>query len=466
MRFTRVNLTVWIAVAVAVVAVTGATVAARLGVLNQSGKLADSKDAKDLPAPSAVFERMGLDSVYVPSALAERIGLTTATAAAADHPIRLPGFHGVLALDNECMSRVHSRFEGEVVEIGQWTAEDGTTRPLRVGDRVEAGDLLAVVWSTHLGEKKSQLIDAIAKLRSEEELRDRLKKLASEGASSGRTYRDAEKAVHSRLVEVANAERTLRTWRLNDEDIAKIRTEAECLVESQVPGTDLNDWARVEVRASMGGVVLEKNIVLGAIVDTTTDLFKIGDTSHLVVWAHVYEEDLPLLESLPRPIPWSVSVPSRAGSEFSGTLDRIGAVIDQSQHTGLVTGRVENTTGDLKVGQFVMVSIDMPPREDELELPVTAVVEDGRGSVVFLQESSQTNLFRRTAVNVMRRSHDSIYVKIEEHGIQPGTQIVTSGAMMVQNAMNQLAVPQDRHETATTEQSHASAMMADHSQMH
>ena len=464
MKFTRVKLTVWVAVAVAVA--TGAALAVRWEVLNQSGKHADSTDTKVRPAPLAVFERLGLDSVHVPSSLAKRIGLFTATAAVANHPIRLPGFHGVLALDNECMSRVHCRFEGEVVEIGQCTAEDGSTRPLRVGDRIEAGALLAVVWSTHLGEKKSELIDAIAKLQSEEELRDRLKKLASEGASSGRTYRDADKAVHSRMVEVANAERTLRTWRLTDEDSVKIRSEAEFLLESQGPGTDLKDWARFEVRASMGGVILEKNIVLGAIVDTTTDLFKIGDTSHLVVWANVYEEDLPLLESLPRPIPWIVSVPSRAGSEFSGALDRIGAVIDQSQHTGLVTGRVENATGDLKVGQFVMVSIEMPPRKDELELPVTAVVEDGRRSVVFVQGSAQTNQFHRTSVKVIRRTQDSIYVKVEENGLRPGAQIVTSGAMMVQNAMNQLPVPLDRQESAMTQQSHASALIADHGQLH
>ena len=159
-------------------------------------------------------------------------------------------------------------------------------------------------------------------------------------------------------------------------------------------------------------------------------------------------------------------MPSRAGSEFSGALDRIGAVIDQSQHTGLVTGRVENATGDLKVGQFVMVSIEMPPRKDELELPVTAVVEDGRRSVVFVQGSAQTNQFHRTSVKVIRRTQDSIYVKVEENGLRPGAQIVTSGAMMVQNAMNQLPVPLDRQESAMTQQSHASALIADHGQLH
>jgi cobalt-zinc-cadmium efflux system membrane fusion protein len=461
MRFNRVKFAVWLTMGAIVL--TGGGFAARVAMSHspEDYSHASQTHVSELNSPSmAKMERLGSDSVRVPTAVAKKIGLRTATASVADRPIRLPAFHGVLALDNDCLSRVHSRFDGEVVEIGQFTLEDGSSRPLRVGDRVEAGTLLAVVWSTQLGEKKSELIDAVAKLRSEEELRDRLKKLASEGASSGRNYRDAEKAVHSRLVEVANAERTLRTWRLSDEDIAKIRSEAERLVDSQEPGTDFKDWARVEVRAPMSGVLLEKNIALGGIVDTTTDLFKIGETSHLVVWAHVYEEDLPLLESLPRPISWTVSVPSRVGSEFPGLLDRIGAVIDQAQHTALVTGRVENPSGDLKLGQFVMVTIELPPRKDELEVPVTAVIEDGRDSFIFVQDTLQENQFLRKSVNVVRRSRDTIYVRVEEHGVRPGETILTAGAMMVQNAMNHLAVP-DSNLAAASHPASSAHMMSE-----
>ena len=72
------------------------------------------------------------------------------------------------------------------------------------------------------------------------------------------------------------------------------------------------------------------------------DLFKIGDLSHLVVWAHLYEEDLPLVQALPRPIRWTVTLPARPRVVFHGISRPSLARSDPNQHTALVTGRVEN----------------------------------------------------------------------------------------------------------------------------
>jgi cobalt-zinc-cadmium efflux system membrane fusion protein len=187
-------------------------------------------------------------------------------------------------------------------------------------------------------------------------------------------------------------------------------------------------------------MILEKNIALGDIVDTDTNLFMIGDLSYLSVWAHVYEEDLPLLEALPRPIHWTVTMPSRPGDSFSGTLEKIGAVIDPAQHTALVTGHVENISANLKVGQFVSVTILLPPPKDELEVPATAVVEDSSDSIVFVQPVAGEYRFVRKTVSVVRRFRDTVYLKVTAAGVQPGQQIVTSGALLLQNSMNQLPV--------------------------
>lgn len=390
-------------------------------------------------------QRPSLNELILPVAVVEKMGLKTVTAAAATHGISLPSFQGVLALDNDRLSRVHARFGGEVVEIGKST--DGSDPTLRVGERVERGDLLAVVWSTELGKKKSELVDSLTKLRAEEQLRDRLKKLFETGAVAGRSYRDAEKDVQIRLVEIASLERTLQTWRVSDVDLAGIRSEATRLAnadevaEAAMPAAEVRDWARVEVRAPMSGIILEKNVVVGDIVGTDTALFKIGNLSHLAVWAHVYEDDLPLLESLPQPIQWTVHLPSRPGTAFTGTLEKVSAVIDPTQHTALVTGRVENKFGDLRIGQFVTVTLELPPSQHELELPATAIVEDGRQSFVFVQPIHGEPRFSRRPIHVIRRSQNGIYIESAEKGVQQGDLVVTSGALMLQNAMDQIPVP-------------------------
>jgi cobalt-zinc-cadmium efflux system membrane fusion protein len=54
-----------------------------------------------------------------------------------------------------------------------------------------------------------------------------------------------------------------------------------------------------DVVAPLDGVIIERNVALGELVDTTSDLFKVADLSRLGVLAHAYEEDLPTLDACP-----------------------------------------------------------------------------------------------------------------------------------------------------------------------
>ena len=103
-----------------------------------------------------------------------------------------------------------------------------------------------------------------------------------------------------------------------------------------------------------------------------------------------------------------------------------------------MTGRVDNRSGQLKIGQFVGATVQLPPPGNELELPAAAVVEDGRESVVFIQPDPKKSEFIRRSVSVIRRLRENVYIKNVETGVHPGDRVVTSGALMLQNAMSQL----------------------------
>src|SRR5262249_22075007 len=117
-------------------------------------------------------------------------------------------------------------------------------------------------------------------------------------------------------------ERTLRSWRLTEEEIQAIRAEAAQLHQNALDGekkpsgsstkpssskrvedsADIKadkSWAETEIRAPMDGVILEKNFNIGDIVDPSQDLFKIADLSRMEVLANIYEEDLPAIRALP-----------------------------------------------------------------------------------------------------------------------------------------------------------------------
>src|SRR5262245_10928218 len=328
-------------------------------------------------APSQTAEsgdkprRVGRDTLEVSVDLVRRLGVMTMPAVA-PRARPLPPLPGVLAVDNNRFARVHARFGGEVMELGTIEDPPGLTagrRPVRYGDEVRHGQLLAVVWSKDLGEKKSELVDALSNQRAAENTLRSLDGAAREGGVPAQSLREAERNVEAARVAVEKAERTLRSWRLTEEEIAAVRAEAESLRKPGASRAQPADWARVEIRAPLDGVILEKNVAAGDIVDTATDLFKVGDLSRLAVWVHVYEEDLPTLLALPRPVRWTISLPSRPGQTFPGTLEQVGSVIDPNQHTALVTGTVANPGGGLKVGQFVTASLELPAPAGQVEVP-------------------------------------------------------------------------------------------------
>ena len=152
-----------------------------------------------------------------------------------------------------------------------------------LGDRVTKGQLLAVIWSKEVGEKKSDLVNALSKLVSWTRPSSRsLKRSARRSSPASRCARPS--ATRSKTSSKSiGVERTLRSWRLTEAEINVVRAEAEKIHRGDV-ASDMEvdrSWAEVEVRCPFDGIVLEKNIVAGDIVDTSLDLFKIADLSVL-----------------------------------------------------------------------------------------------------------------------------------------------------------------------------------------
>jgi cobalt-zinc-cadmium efflux system membrane fusion protein len=322
---------------------------------------------------------------------------------------------------------------------------------------VELGQILAILWSSELGEKKSEYVDSLARLRLEQETLTRLEGLYKDMAITERNLREARHNVEADEIAVARAERTLRTWRLTDEEIGAIRSEAE-LIRTRKASHDSpveKSWARVELRAPLAGTVLEKNLAIGDIVDTAADLFKIADLSQLRVWAHVYEEDLPTLLALPKPIRWTIRLKSDpAAAPLVGQIEKIGDIIDPNQHTALVIGQVDNPDGRMRAGQFVTARVELPPTSGEVEVPVTAVLDDGEETVVFVQPDPRQPIFVMRRGTLLRRIGPNAYVRGRalspgaptDLSIRPGDLVVSSGAIELKSALVQLQAAADSSE--------------------
>jgi membrane fusion protein, heavy metal efflux system len=404
-------------------------------------------------------------ALRLPPDVAKKLGIQTQAAQPATQPRRLQ-FAGSLALDSNHLACIHSRAAGDVVELppqgGGLTlvsplagVEAGEYLPVSFGDHVRENQLLAVVWSKDIGSAKSDLVDALSQLRLDQETLTKLEELLRSGSTSEAVVRQARRNVESDLIAVSRAERTLRFgWRVPEEEIQAVRDEAERIRErkgKRDPEKE-KDWARVEVRAALPGIAVEKNVTVGKIVDTSADLYKIARVEQLAVWAHAYEEDLPALQALrPEQRRWTVRINADPAAQLrEGKIDQIGWIIDPNQHTALVMGQVDNPEGRLRAGQFITATVELPPPENQVTAPISALIEDGRDSFVFVQSSVGESLYTLQRVAVARRAKDTVYVHArgedltqaqKDRGVKPllpGTVVVTSGAIELKAALEDL----------------------------
>jgi cobalt-zinc-cadmium efflux system membrane fusion protein len=407
-----------------------------------------SPAAGPLPADEGADVQLvsGKDAIRLPEQVAAKLGIQTEQVERATAPVVLE-LAGTLMLDADRLAHVRTRFAGEIVELG--VGEDKL--PVSFGQPVRKGQLLAVIWSRDLGEKKSDLIDSLSQLRIDQQNLARITKAAPEGAVPDRMLRDAERKVQADEIAVARAVRTLQSWRVSKEEIDAIRAEAAPIVRDKTPDREeaVRQWARVEVRAPFDGVIIERNVARGDLVDTSTDLFKIADLSRLRVVAHAYEEDLPALDALKGgQRAWSITVGSGPGEVAgAGGFDQIGSLIDPNQHTALVMGWVDNAQGHLRAGQFVTARIPLPPPKDELAIPSSALVEEGGRPFIFIQPEAKETTYARQAIAVARRTRATVFVRGEpspaeqQAGAKPlraGQRVVSSGTVQLAEALRGL----------------------------
>ena len=210
----------------------------------------------------------------------------------------------------------------------------------------------------------------------------------------------------------------MKTWAIPEEDIQAVRDEVKNIASDRRPARKdkdrLKQWARVELKAPEDGFIIEQNVALHeTIVDNTTNLFQIAKVDPLIVLAAVPEDDLPALQELKGQTQnssrWTVRT---VGAEpIAGFVDDIGYLIDPNQHTAVVRGHIPNPDGLLRAGQFVTATVELLPPKNVVEVPIGALVEDGKDSIVFVQSDPKKPVYTMRRVQVTNRFDRTAYVR-------------------------------------------------------
>ena len=143
------------------------------------------------------------------------------------------------------------------------------------------------------------------------------------------------------------------------------------------------------LQAPCAGVIIERNISRGeVVVDNTLNLFTVAKVDRLAVLANIPEDDLPTLQEPQGTSRGNWTVQTVGVNSMKGCPAPLTRSATSSTPTSTrPSSRATSTTPAARSGPASSSRrpSTLPPPADVVEIPVNAIVDDGRQSVVFVQ---------------------------------------------------------------------------------
>ncbi|HXQ72110.1 MAG TPA: efflux RND transporter periplasmic adaptor subunit [Pyrinomonadaceae bacterium] len=341
---------------------------------------------------------------------------------------------------------------------------------VRLGDRVRAGAVLAVISSPQIAQMHGKLheaetqralaernlervlraenrvavLSAKAKLDEAEATLKRVRRLIELGAGAGKDLIAAEAAYKTAKAEydfqsnislnreVQEARAAVETTRV---DVSHIRDEMRSL-GAPVPEDERHnhnkDTSLVALRAPVSGTVIERLVNTGAGVEAGTPLFTIGNLSTVWIIANVPEAQVGRVH-----LGTSVEVTSTAaaGEALSGRVAYIDPKLNEETRTARVRIEISNPGERLKAGMFVQVGFQTGAAESpdqELVVKSEALQRLGERTVVFVPKDDEPGVFE--VRDVQAGAETNGYTRIL-NGLQLGDKVVTKGSFTLKTQL-------------------------------
>jgi cobalt-zinc-cadmium efflux system membrane fusion protein len=430
---------------------------------------------KKAPKAELIRDSGGNHGLRLTEKEAEALGIQSGEAKRATKPLSLPPQIGTVNFDNDRVFVLRARYGGELVELRQVAdnsdpaAKENRLRPLRPGDRVKQGEVLAVVWSKELGEKKAALFDAIRALRLSKELLERYQKLYEDGTIPLATLKAQEKKVQADSAAVLTAKRSLKLLKAADGEITEIEDEANKSDLKVAPKVDVKKWAEYRITAprlssdpNVEFTVVERNVGIHDVIDPASSpaTFKLADLSRLQLWVSPSEDALSLLRGrLRREEKRTWRITFQADRPGTKALELPIARLDHAPDstTILAVGYLPNKEGKYRVGQFMTATILIDPEPDTVIVPPSAVHEDEGETLVFVERDAKKREYLLRRVAVAGRFQEGVAVRSKLTGqdeelskaeaargrrllqpLLPGERVLTSGVVELTAALETL----------------------------
>lgn len=273
----------------------------------------------------------------------------------------------------------------------------GTVRnvPVKLGDKVNAGQVLATMGSTEMAGFDKEVISAAAELRNAERNVKQIQELYKSGLSSGR---ELEEAKNDLLIKQAEDKRAKATLRLNGG----------------------NNNGNYTIKSPLTGFIIEKNLTSNMQLrpDNNKNLFTVADLSSVWAMINIYESDISRIKEGDEV---SISILSYPEKVFKGKIDKVYNMIDNESKVMNARVSIANPGYLLKPGMMATVLV---AAKSGIDLPVVnsrGIIFDENKSYVLVVNAAKK--LRIQEVEIARKTVDKAYIS---KGLTAGDRIVAS----------------------------------------
>jgi len=333
--------------------------------------------------------------------------------------------NGKITYDQTRVTHLSTRVPGNV-----WQVEK------KLGDRVEAGEVLALIDAVEVGRAKAELLQALERRDLAETTYDRLASLG-EDVVAGSRIREAETVLRNAKLAVAGARQTLVNLGLPvslDESTAaspaalaaRIRflglpDSLSKQIDPKVASENL-----IPLATPIGGVVTHRAVAAGEVVSSAKTLFTVTDTDQM--WLTL---DVRLEDAQPVAIGQTVHfLPDGSSQEAVGQISWISTGVDSRTRTVKVRAELANLDGQLRDETFGSGRIILREQPDAIVVPNEAVHWEGCCHVVFVRDKAffDENSYKVFHTRSVRPAVKTPKVTEIAAGLLPGEVIATVGS--------------------------------------
>jgi cobalt-zinc-cadmium efflux system membrane fusion protein len=276
---------------------------------------------------------------------------------------------GILTANENRTARIAPLVAGQIAEVRS-----------DLGARVRAGQALATLNAPEFTRSQTEFMRAFAQAELSRKDFERAQVLRERQAIEEREFLRRQSLFEQHLAEMRAAEVILHSLGIDEEGIQAIAAG----VDLSVPARDHRAvQPLLSVRTPLGGVVIQREAVLGDHVEPGHAMFTVSDLSVLWALLDAYEDQLVYLDP---DAEVAVRSPLYPDTPFPGRITFIADEVDPDLRTLRVRVEVPNADGTLMPNMYVQGFLRViEPGEGRMVVPEEAVQLLGGESVVFVQ---------------------------------------------------------------------------------